>query len=295
MKANFNDIYEKIYKSSKKELNRLKLETLAKIVVCLGLCIYVAKLSFHHFNPDLQFWIFVVLPFLGTIGAVFSFFQVVSFKKIYKKKVIELLIKGYNNSFKYYPDDGITSFEYSKSKFDEMFNKLYTEDLIVGKLEKGNEIKMSEVRASRRTKESDSTTFYGIYGFVKLDKIIPNSIIIKNNSIIEGNNYNKIELESSEFEKKFNLYATNKIHALKIFTTDLIDKITFLNKEIRSPYEIKIENSMIYFRCIYIGAFEAPFFKDGISFDLLYKYFAMINYPIQVIEEIIKNIDYIEK
>ena len=55
--------------------------------------------------------------------------------------------------------------------------------------------------------------------------------------------------------------------------------------------QIRIKNGKLFFN-VYLGEiFEPPKLKNSIDYDVLYKYFKIIDQPISLLIEILKNID----
>lgn len=297
MRKNFNDIYEKIHKESKEELDKLKSKnTKDTIMLLLIISILVFTLNF------IDKLIMLITLFFGMI--VFITFVAKhshNFRALYKSKVIQILVNGYSEKLHYYPLSTMTKAEYAASGFDYDFYKMTAEDQINGFLEDGSSIKMSEVTTIKREeyRNEDGTvetreyeTFRGLYGYIRLKNPIFNLIRLKSNSILERYTESRIELESAEFEKKYDLHATNKLEAMQIFTSDLIEKIIKLNYNERCGFELKIEGEMIYFRYRCGEIFEPPTLSSGVDFNLLLKYFSIINFPVEVIETVIENAEH---
>ena len=80
-------------------------------------------------------------------------------------------------------------------------------------------------------------------------------------------NYNKkrIELESAEFEKKFDCFADNKIIALQILTPEIIYLINEFSNTINVPIEISIINDIIYFRILIKDIYTPPKIGNPLS------------------------------
>ncbi len=298
MKRNFKEVYEKIYKETKEEIDELKAQNTSKIIKTL-LIIVVIVIAMLIASREYKQLRLIIVGAGILISAVSIAIEIDKYKEIYKSKVITTMVHGYSDKLFFSPMSSMTKSEYNSSQFDLGYDEFYTEDEIAGRLEDGSRIKMAQIRTIEETETTDSDghtqrtrteTFKGMYGFVELKNvIIPNHIEIISNSFFHRYNRSRIEMESSEFEKKYDIIAHDKINATQIFTSDLIEKFIELSKNKRYILQMRIMNSKIYFRFRCGDVFEPPMISSGISFDLLYKYFSIVNLPIEIIEQIIKN------
>lgn len=294
MKVNFNNIYEKIYKASKEELSNIKKKN-TKDILMLLMIIGILLLILFFVNK--------VLMAMALFSSFIVFIIFVSkkenkFREIYKFEVIRTLVEEYSKDLKFSPLSSLTRREYANSRFDINFDRFRTEDEINGKLSQGDTIKMAQVTTYKEeyvddgnggTEKREVMTFNGLYGYVILNTPIFNNITITTNYNAKRYDKNRIEVESSEFEKLYDLYAIDKVHAMEIFTSELIEKFVKLNENKKYIFNMKIENSTIYFRYRCGEIFEPPRLSEGVDFKLLYKYFSTINFPIEIIEEIIEK------
>ena len=115
-----------------------------------------------------------------------------------------------------------------------------------------------------------------------LDKLIPFNNIDKF----------KVKMDSEEFEKVFDVYATNKILAMQIFTADIMMELLDLHKTAINKYEITIENDKLYIGFANGEMFKAPgdLKVNVLDRDVLYNYFYRFQNDIQFIEKIIEII-----
>lgn len=298
MKRNFKEVYEKIYKETKEEIDELKAKNTSKIIIIILIIavIVIAMLIASREYKQLRLIIIGIGILITSLLVTIEFSK---YKTVYKSKVITTLVHEYNDKLFFSPMSSMTKSEYNSSQFDLGYDEFYTEDEISGRLEDGSRIKMAQIRTIEETETTDSDghtqrtrteTFKGMYGFVELKNvIIPNHIEIISNSFFHRYNRSRIEMESSEFEKKYDIIAHDKINATQIFTSDLIEKFIELSKNKRYILQMRIMNSKIYFRFRCGDVFEPPMISSGISFDFLYKYFSIVNLPIEIVEQIIKN------
>lgn len=298
MKKNFKEVYEKIYKETKEEIEELKAKNTSQILIRISI-VAVIVIAMLIASREYKQLILIIIGVGILIASLLATIEFSKYKSLYKSKVITTMVNSYSDKLFFSPKSSMTRSEYNSSQFDLGYDEFYTEDEICGRLEDGSRIKMAQIRTVEETETTDSDghtqttwteTFKGMYGYVELKSVnISNHIEIISNSFFHRYNRNRIEMESSEFEKKYDIIAHDKINATQIFTSDLIEKFIELSKDKRYILQMKIINSNIYFRFRCGDVFEPPMISSGISFDLLYKYFSIVNLPIEIIEQIIKN------
>lgn len=226
------------------------------------------------------------------------------YKKNYKNNVITALTKAYNSRFYYEQKNGITKYDYTMSNFDTSFNEFFSEDQIYGTLENGTKIRVSEIATAiiQKTKNADGTikedrteTYRGMYGVVKMPHNITSRIYIANDSITKRYSENRIELDSAEFEKYYDCMAEEKVRALRILTSDVIEKFNDIRRNSKFGFELKIEDDMIYFRYKCGQLFEPPTFRNGLDKDLIKRYYRYIYFPLEIVTKISENVSYLVK
>lgn len=84
----------------------------------------------------------------------------------------------------------------------------------------------------------------------------------------------------------------DKVKTMELMTSDIIEKfIDFSDKALsKKGLQMKCEGNEIFFQIISSNNFEAPKIKKVMQLDKLYKYYNMIDYPIQIASEFVKRI-----
>lgn len=298
MKKSFEEIYEEINANSSDVLRKEKGSKNKKILITLLICV-VVNIIIAIFDTEL-----IILA--GTIALSALVLILImnkednKFRKLYKKLIIAELIKKYDERLDYTPKIGVSKFDYSASHFDNSFDNFFSEDRIFGTIGKNSSFEMSQVITKEVKKDVDkngnktveeTTTFNGLYGLVKLEKNVNTKIHIVSNSITRKYNKKRIEMDSTEFEEKYDCLADDKLVAMKIFTADLLEKFVNLNKEKINDFEVKIEGGMLYFRYRSGDFFEPPKMKDVLDKDTIKKYYGIVSFPVELVEKIIENIN----
>ena len=291
---NFNEIYEKMVREKDPML-----DTLQRRKQLLGLGFVTLTLLFVLFFKNILYNKWILLIYILTV--FFEFFLLaltgIKYKKIYKLSVIQKLVKSYSENFRYNSAYGVSKFEYNASNFPGYYDTFHSEDLIEGNIDNEFNIKMSEIHLEKRETEVDDdgnvsthyvTVFRGVYGFVNTDIIFP-SFYVSSNRILNKYNNSRIEVDSAEFEKYYDLYTNDKIRTMEIFTADLIEEFNKLKENLKQTIEIRVNSGRIFFRFSMNNSFEAPDFKKSLDFNLMYNNFKIIDNPIRLISKIIEN------
>ena len=287
---NFNKIYEEVYKECNVELENLRNKSVKKTIILITIFIIIGLILGKIF----EYKIFIIFTISAVIVFSFSTKERKRYNSLFKIKIIKKFIKEYNKDLDYRPSMGMPQVIYAKGKF-EPYNKYYSEDLIEGALEGGYPIKMAEVKTEVETTDSDGdkttyTVFHGLFAEVQLDKMINASVRIRRNNISLFSKKYKVEMDSSEFEKKFNVYATNKIITMQLLTADIMELLmNFIEKNKIVP-EITLEGTKFYIRFQTGEIFEAKLMKKALDYSTLKKYFDIINFTLTLTEKFLKNI-----
>lgn len=303
---NFEEEFELVYKKicntceEKLKSDRNKLNKFLLIVLVIAL---VLNLIFF-FKVETKT---VVTGTLAITACIMLFLALQGreiYKKNYKNNVITALVKAYNSKFYYDQKNGVTKYDYTMSNFDTSFNEFFSEDQIYGTLEDGSKIRVSEIATAliQKTKNADGTvkedrteTYRGMYGVIRMPHNITSRIYIANDSITKRYSENRIEIDSAEFEKYYDCMAEEKVRALRILTSDVIEKLNDIRRNSKFGFELKIEDDMIYFRYKCGQLFEPPTFRNGLDKDLIKRYYRYIYFPLEIVTKISENVSYVVK
>ena len=297
MKKDFEEIYTEIYEECVKDLksarNKLGKFVLGILLVLIVINVIVGIVADYKslLTISISLSILVLLIFLKNAHKIYS--------QKYKDMVIGSLVKKYNQGLSFDSKSGLAVIDYRMSNFDNTFKEYYSEDRIYGTLEDGTAIQSSEITtydvshyvdSNGENKTSKTQTFRGYYGVVKLSKNPALEITILDDNFTKKYSRKRVEVDSSEFEKFYDCITNNRVEAMEIFTSDLIEKYIDIRNINKYLFEVKIINNMLYFRYKCGDVFEAPAFGLGLNKDFVRKYYKLIFYPLEVIEETVKHI-----
>ena len=129
------------------------------------------------------------------------------------------------------------------------------------------------------------------------EKVIIDKSINSSLRICQGHSSDadRLEMDSSEFEKAFNVYATDKIIGMQILTADIMDDILEFKSKTKDEFDIYINKDKIYFR-FHCGSLFEPYFKKDNILDekSLKSYYDILSFTCEITNKIIKVINDVE-
>lgn len=309
----FNKFYEEIcneYKEYGDEINNYnkkinkqhkKAPSIVQMVICFILILLSGFIS----------------PFLCIALIIVSFIILVKItqpigenqnliKSEYKERIIKKLIKKYSENLEYYPEKGLTREEYEEASFNDYgqtISGFSSEDLIMGRISNNCQMKMSEVRVIAPSTEDSGVNyvFYGLFAKIELLYDLDMSFVIEGDRNIRKSdigNY-KLQMDSTEFEKYYDVHTNDKISTLRIFTSDTMQRLVdFINMTNVLP-EISLHKNNLYIRFSTGDVFE-PKVENFAEMNVLdkeniRKTYNMVNIIFELIEKISNDILEFEK
>lgn len=295
MNRNFNDIYQKINSNEIKSIKNLFIKRNISVfifVILIIICWFYLKSDFFNINV---FWIMIFITIF-----VFIFFVWINLKyeEVFKNSVIKKIINLYNSKLDFSYTKGISKSEYAESKFNNEFNQYSSKDLINGEIFDNAYLKMAHVKIAKQETETDengntqTTTvviFDGVYGVVEVTDRILTQAELTPNRVSNKFNKNRIEMDSGDFEKQYDFYSIDKVRAMEIFNSEIIDEINNFKQNTGNIIQIKITHEKLFFKISCGDIFKAPSVKNPLDYKVLHKCFKMIDLPINIISKIIEN------
>lgn len=209
------------------------------------------------------------------------------------------------NSLSLYLNTGVPPEVFKEAEF-EKYDKYHSEDLIQGTLKNNCKFGMSKVLTQNRYLDEHgriqySTIFDGLFARIETpkpfnsllylrrdekDKSLSDKILFGELDKLPFDNL-RIQLDSSEFEKKFDIYASDKITAMQLLTADIMQELIKLYNE--TSFEFTIKNNYIYIRFSYWKIFEtADLEKFSLDKDTLYRYYRVLKSAFNLIDRLLE-------
>ena len=158
---------------------------------------------------------------------------------------------------------------------------------------------MAEILTQKEEEYTDSdgeehtrtiTVFNGLFAKVLMHKSIMGQLKIMQNRTIFSKN--KLEMDSSEFEKYFDVEASNKIVGMQLLTADVMEELIAFQNNTNIKYDIFIKDNELYLRFHCGEMFEPGKLKNGpIEKEVLRKYFYMLNFTYNLSSKLINIIN----
>lgn len=269
---------------------------LVSVLLCVGI-IYKSKYYFI-----IPFLIMTIL-FLNIFTSIIMNFlnkDNKKYKELFKTSIIQELIGNFYTNLEYFPLKKMPERIYGEAKYKEYYNIYISDDYIEAKINNKYDIEMGEVLTQEEHTSTDSdgnttttttTIFHGLFSKITIDKTINGELKITNNRSWE-NKKNKLEMDSSEFEKIFDVYSTNKIIGMQLLTADVMEELIEFRNKTGMYYDITIINNNIYLRFHCGSVFEPSALKKGtLDKGSIERYFYILNFTYNISNKIIKLIN----
>ena len=220
------------------------------------------------------------------------------YKAKYKELVISKLISNFYNHVEYFPQKPMPEYIYEKLQY-EHYDNYKSEDYFEGYIDDKYSIQMAEVLTEDIDKYKDSegethtriiTKFHGLFAKVLMEKSIKSEIQIMQNGTFLFNK--KLEMDSSEFEKHFDVKASDKIIGMQLLTADVMEELVQFEKETKMKFDIYIKGNELYLRYHSEEMFEPGNFKNNaLDKENIRKYFYMLNFTYNLSKKLINVVN----
>ena len=220
------------------------------------------------------------------------------YNDLYKENIINNLLKNFFTEVDYVPKKMMSKSTYT-SVFREFYDDYRSDDYIDAFIDEKYRISMAEVKTTKEERRTDSdgntttttvTVFSGIFAKIDIGKSINNEVRITQNNAV--NKKEKINMDSDEFEKYFDVKSTDNIVAMQLLTHDIMSLLVDFRKVLKEPYEIVINNDTLYIR-LHVGfMFEGRVNKkEAIDRALTQKYYDIVDFIDTLSKEMIKVVE----
>lgn len=216
----------------------------------------------------------------------------------YKKIVINKLINNFYNNLEYFPQKSMPEYIYRELKY-EYYNRYKSDDYFEALIDNKYNIQMAEILTQKeetyRDSDGDShtriiTKFHGLFAKIIMDKSINSELKIVQDGKVLLNN--KLKMDSSEFEKYFDVNSSNKIIGMQLLTSDVMDELVQFQNKTNMKFDIYIKSNELYLRFHSGTMFEVGKLKNGaLNKETIQKYFYMLNFTYNLSNKLINIIN----
>ncbi len=243
--------------------------------------------------------IIAIITIVLGLGFIILKMNLNSYKE-FKQVIIKKLIDNFYDNLEYYPLKEMPERIYEKPNYNEYYNEYHSEDYFEGQIKNKYYIDMAEVFTEHVETHTDSegnthttrtTIFHGLFAKVTSEKSITSELRIVQDKIGKYNK-NRLNMDSSEFEKYFDVITDNKIIAMQLLTADVMEEMIEFENKTNMKYDIVVKENEIYLRFHCGDMFEPQSVRKGIiNKAQLEKYFYMLNFTYNLSNRLIELIN----
>lgn len=305
----FEIIYQNLYQNYiynlEKMRNKIKWKKIVQYIFFPIFCVFMGVVQCGGLGDS------VGSEFIICSTAIASFIVLVissvrldqdkrEYRKIYKNKVIPEFVKLINNQLKFKSFDNELfkmREDYRTAGFDKkMFTSFDSNDYVEGFVDDEIFIKLCDVHVQFRENKNKCTEelFKGIFAHTKCGKDIQTEIKITKNKIKILEQEHRVEMDSVEFEKYFDIYSENKIEAMQLLTSDVMETLTNFYNKYSLDFEIIFRNNTIYMRFFTGPMFEPQIFRNSMDKKTLAVYFCILKFIVDVSKNVNKALQEVE-
>lgn len=194
---------------------------------------------------------FIGVPFLG--GALYAGYNNKKIKEIstrFKEQYVKQELKKVFPNSTYYPSSGFTEQQVIDSKLLFNRDRFYSEDMIIGEFEGVrflcSDVKQQEVRKSGKHTHV-VTVFQGrFYEFDFPKEFMYNLLLIQPGNFRPFESYNKIKMESIQFNSELKVYAMDDHEAFYILTPQFMEKLLVLDRKYQDKISFSFLNNKLF-------------------------------------------------
>lgn len=296
----FEELYQEVCKSSNIHLLEAMRKKARNRMIVLFLGFIILFIGMIKTNILLMFTGIIIMLLCSNNKSEKQY------KVMYKEEVLSEFIKLVNDNLKFNNkniNSEMIEHTYKIANFDnKSFNIFKTDDYIEGQLEDNIYAKMSDLHIQRREvyyddgkrKERIIEIFQGMFVETECNKDIETYIKISKNKLKIFGQQDRVEMDSQEFEKYFDIYSENKILAMQLLTSDVMTTLIDFYTRYNMEYEIVIRNNTIYMRFFTGAMFEPKLFGDSMDKKLLFSYYVILKFIVDVTKEVNKALKEVE-
>ena len=234
-----------------KRFNEHKKQVEQKIIIGIGLVI-LAIISFLISSAkttgefDIFFFIMIIIGVVALAMLITGSVGYYSLKKTFKQDFLAEMFSKLIPDVTYRPETGLSQDEVYSSEFLKRADRYHSEDYIAGKIGDvdfvSSDVKLEE-RHVQHTKNG-TRVYYVAYFVGRVFRFDFNKVFTGNLQVLEAGSpysrrkFNKVKMESVDFNKKFKIFAEEDITAFYILTPDIMEAI--FNLEKRNPGRISM-------------------------------------------------------
>jgi len=224
------------------------------------------------------------------------------YNNTFKEKIIDQLLKNFFDEVDYIPNKEMPREVYEEGDYPGYYNRYYSDDYMEGSIDNKYRIKMADILTQHEetTRDSDghtrketTTIFSGLFAKIDIGKSINNELKIYQDKSFRKKD--RLDMDSQEFEKYFDVTSTDDIIGMRLLTHDIMDLLIDFRAKLKEPFDILIRNDTLYIR-LHVGPmFEGKINrKVAIDEKTVEKYFNIVDFIYSLSKMMIKVVEDIE-
>lgn len=222
----------------------------------------------------------------------------------YYKKIVREFLNQFEEKIDHSPNEKIESYIYNEAEF-EKFDNYYSNNLMKIKLKNDFNIDICNVFTEYKTTDNEGdivyrTLFRGVFTIIETPKPFNEVLYLKKDKKYKNKNIipkiDKIQLDSAEFENYFDVYSSNKILAMQLLTSDIMEFLKEFQDSTNIDFELTLKNNRIFIRFFTDIIFDLPdLTQNALDKEKFKRYYKILNFTIQFtykITNLLNNTEY---
>ena len=289
----FKSIYEYIESNYTKELEFYRKSLIKRIIILGIIMIGITLIYFITLSKTNNKGVIGVF-FFFVYGLYIFFYRKYNGKYQYRYK--DIVINAFLDSFPYRLNYENKSNNELEKFFDDgnfvksNYNKFVSDDYISGRA-KDIWLEISDISLEVKSKKFSYKIWNGVFSFSKINRKIDGELRIKRNKLLKQYNKQRIELDSTEFEKYFDVYGNSNIFGFEILTHEVMEEIVQFYNMYKIDFEIVIKENRIYIKYDVGDIFEGAIFSKSTNMKSLWVCYSIINFIINLTTKINKTLE----
>ena len=312
----FDEIYEELQRGENNELNRTwetaKKQNEKANKIALSSCLIADILLLIIFREKIiKDFSIIIIPIIAVYGIVINFglYMIIcilssankkslQYKEKYKEIVIKKLMNNFYDNVEYFPNKEMPEYIYDKLQY-EYYDIYESDDYMEGQINNKYSIQMAEILTQKEDENEDSegetqtreiTLFHGLFAKILMEKSINSELKIMQNGELLSNK--RLKMDSSEFEKYFDVQASNSIIGMQLLTADVMEELIDFENKTKMKFDVVIKENELYLRFHSEDMFEPINIKKGpLDRKSIEKYFYMLNFTYNLSNKIINLVN----
>jgi len=208
-------------------------------------------------------------------------------------------MKNFYDNLEYFPQKPMPEYVYDEPHY-ESYDIYESEDYFEAQIDGQYSIQMAEVLTKREEEYEDSdgdtktreiTIFHGLFSKIIMQKSINSQLSIMQNGKVFFSG-EQLEMDSSEFEKYFDVEASDKIIGMQLLTADVMEELIEFQNKTNMEFDIFIKGNELYLRFHSGDMFEAGNLKKGaLDKETIQRYFYMLNFTYNLSKRLINIVN----